>query len=57
MSSRPSTASATDTDWTQISGTLTVAPCELTDLVVYFEGSAAGVNFHVDDVEVRKQAQ
>lgn len=48
------TANATDADWVQISGTLNVASCTLTDLVVYFEGPAAGIDFYVDDVEVRR---
>jgi endo-1,4-beta-xylanase len=47
-------ANATDAGWTRIAGTLDVASCTLTDLVLYFEGPAAGVEFFVDDVTVRK---
>ena len=49
-------ANATDAGWTQITGTLTVADCAPTDLVVYFEGPAAGIDFYLDDVAVQKLA-
>jgi endo-1,4-beta-xylanase len=49
---RVGTAFATDTGWAQLTGTLTVQDCAPTELVVYFEGPAAGVDIFVDDVAV-----
>lgn len=40
--------------WSVLSGTFTVPNCDYTDLVLYFEGPAAGVNFYIDDVYVRE---
>ncbi|HEY0992908.1 MAG TPA: endo-1,4-beta-xylanase [Kofleriaceae bacterium] len=47
-------ASATDSAWTQLTGTLTVPSCPLSGLIVYFEGPPAGVNEYIDDVELRR---
>lgn len=51
---RIGTASATDSAWTQLTGTLTVPSCPLSGLIVYFEGPPAGVNEYIDDVELRR---
>jgi len=40
--------------WTELSGTLSVPDCELTELLAYVEGPPAGVDLYVDDVSVRK---
>jgi GH35 family endo-1,4-beta-xylanase len=47
-------ADATDSAWTQLTGTLTVPSCPLSGLVVYFEGPAAGVNEYIDDVALER---
>jgi len=51
---RIGTADATDTAWTQLTGTLTVPSCPLAGLIVYFEGPAAGVNEYIDDVALQR---
>jgi hypothetical protein len=45
---------ATDSDWTELSGTFTIDLSGTpSDLVLYIEGPAAGVDLLVDDVSVR----
>ena len=51
---RIGTANATDSAWTQLTGTLTVPSCPLSGLVVYFEGPPAGVSEYVDDVALQR---
>ncbi len=47
-------AAVADSAWTVLSGTFTVADCDLQELTLYFEGPAAGINFYIDDVYVRE---
>jgi endo-1,4-beta-xylanase len=47
-------ATATDSAWTLLTGSLTVPSCPLDGLVVYFEGPAPGVNEYVDDVVLQR---
>jgi hypothetical protein len=51
---RIGTANATDSAWTQLTGSLTVPSCPLSGLIVYFEGPPVGVNEYIDDVELRR---
>jgi hypothetical protein len=51
---RIGTAHATDSAWTQLTGTLTVPSCPLSGLIAYFEGPAAGIDSYVDDVALRR---
>jgi hypothetical protein len=47
------TSTGSNDQWTLLSGQYTLtADGTLTDLDIYFEGPAAGVNFYVDDVNV-----
>jgi len=47
------TATATDSDWVQLSGNFTLnVNGALSVLDVYFEGPASGINFYVDDANV-----
>lgn len=46
--------SATDSAWSVVSGNFKVANCDFSDLTLYFEGPAGGVNFYIDDVYVRQ---
>jgi GH35 family endo-1,4-beta-xylanase len=41
--------------WTQLSGNLVIPDCEIVDVVIFFEGTAPGVDVYVDDVSVRAQ--
>jgi len=47
-------ASATDSGWTLLTGSLSVPSCPRSGLIVYFEGPPAGVNEYIDDVELRR---
>jgi hypothetical protein len=47
-------ASATDTGWVELSGSLELPNCELQSVAVYVEGPDAGVNLLVDDLAVRE---
>ena len=47
-------ASATDSAWTLLTGSLTVPSCPLSGLIVYFEGAPVGVNEYIDDVALRR---
>lgn len=38
--------------WTQLSGNLVIPDCDLVDVSIYFEGTAAGVEVFIDDVRV-----
>jgi hypothetical protein len=43
---------ATNAGWVQLSGTVAVPSCTLTELVVYAEGPRTGVVLYIDDVSV-----
>jgi endo-1,4-beta-xylanase len=43
---------ATDTDWAQMTGTLSVDYADPTALMLYLNGAPAGVDFYLDDVLV-----
>jgi GH35 family endo-1,4-beta-xylanase len=45
---------ATSTGWVELAGTFVVPLCQLTELDVYVEGPAAGVDVLVDDVAVEQ---
>lgn len=45
---------ATANGWSMLSGEFSIPDCELSDLTVYFEGPAAGVEFYIDDVNIRQ---
>ena len=38
--------------WTQLAGNLVIPNCDLVDVSIYFEGTAAGVDVYLDDVRV-----
>lgn len=40
--------------WVELSGQLNVPQCELTDLLIYAEGPAGGIDIYLDDVSVRE---
>ena len=40
--------------WVELSGELNVPECELTDLLIYAEGPADGIDIYLDDVSVRE---
>ena len=40
--------------WVELSGDLNVPECELTDLLIYAEGPAGGIDIYLDDVSVRE---
>jgi hypothetical protein len=44
-------AVAPDT-WTQLGGNLVIPDCDLVDVAIYFEGTAAGIDVYLDDVRV-----
>lgn len=48
-------ATATDSDWVVLEGTMTVSDCELNDVSLYIEGAPAGTDIYLDDVSVREQ--
>lgn len=52
---RVGSVAANATDWSRIAGTLDVPDCDLTSILVYAEGPAAGVDILVDDLAVREQ--
>lgn len=43
-----------DLQWVELSGQLNVPECELTDLLIYAEGPAGGIDIYLDDVSVRE---
>jgi hypothetical protein len=45
-------ATVTDTSWTELNGSLTMPSCVLTEVSMYFDGPAAGVDSLLDDVSV-----
>lgn len=45
---------ANDAGFSLITGSVTVPNCDATELTLYFEGPAAGVNLFLDDVSVRE---
>jgi predicted outer membrane repeat protein len=49
-------ATATNTAWVQLSGSVQVPSCTLTELVVYAEGPRIGIVFYIDDVSVTRQS-
>ena len=46
-------ATANDSTWTQLQGTLVAPSCTLTTGNFYIEGAPAGVDIYLDDVEVQ----
>ena len=48
------TTTASNTQWTKITGTYTISGTNITTLELYFEGPVAGVNFYVDDATVEE---
>jgi hypothetical protein len=38
--------------WTQLAGNLVIPNCDLVEVSIYFEGTAAGVDVYLDDVRV-----
>lgn len=49
------TGAVTEGEWTQLSGTLNVPACDLTDLLIYVEGPAGGINLYLDEVQLTPQ--
>jgi endo-1,4-beta-xylanase len=47
-------ATAGDTSWTALEGTLAVPDCNLTTAIFYIEGAPAGVDIYLDDVSLRE---
>ena len=47
-------AQANADGWALLAGEVALHDCDLTDLVLYFEGPAAGADFYIDDVYVRQ---
>jgi hypothetical protein len=45
---------ATNTRWTELSGTVTIPSCNLTQLVIYAEGPRTGIVLHIDDVSIAR---
>jgi len=43
---------ASNTQWTLLTGTASVPNCTLTELTVYFEGPRTGINLYVDQVSI-----
>lgn len=43
-----------DGSWVQLTGTLAVPSCSLTDALVYVEGPAGGIDLYIDDVSLTK---
>ncbi|SMF38509.1 Endo-1,4-beta-xylanase, GH35 family [Alteromonadaceae bacterium Bs31] len=41
-----------DSDWTELQGSIVLPNCDLTQVFLYFDGPAAGVDIYIDDVEV-----
>ncbi|MFZ5891634.1 MAG: endo-1,4-beta-xylanase [Myxococcota bacterium] len=46
---------ATNTGWLELSGSYLVQNCPLSELSLYAEGPAAGVNIYIDDVSVQQR--
>lgn len=42
-------------EWVTLSGVLTVPNCQITDLLIFVEGPAGGINIYVDDVQISAQ--
>lgn len=49
-------ATATNTAWTELSGTLFAPSCELSEIITYVEGPRTGVDLYVDDVSAVHEA-
>jgi endo-1,4-beta-xylanase len=49
------TGAVVEGEWTVLSGTLNVPDCDLTDLLIYVEGPAGGINVNLDDVQLTPQ--
>lgn len=49
-----SSVNTTANGWSILSGQFSVPNCELSDLVFYMEGPAAGVDFYIDDINIRQ---
>lgn len=52
---RLDSAAATDADWSELAGVMTLPSCELQTVAVYVEGPDAGVDVLVDDLALREQ--
>ncbi len=50
-------ATATDGDFTELSGSMSIPDCDLEEVTLYAEGPAAGVDLLIDDVSVRPRAE
>ena len=46
-------ATANDSTWTQLQGTLVAPNCTLTTGNFYIEGAPSGVDIYLDDVEIQ----
>lgn len=49
------TGAVIEGEWTTLSGTLTVPDCDITDLLIFVEGPAGGINVYIDDVQISAQ--
>lgn len=47
---------ASDSEWTQVSGSVTIPDCSLTQVQIYFEGPVAGVDIFIDAVTLTGQS-
>jgi hypothetical protein len=48
------TGTGSNSSWVQLSGNYTLSVSgTLTELSIYFEGPASGVNYYVDDISVQ----
>lgn len=45
-------SNVTPGEWVKLSGSLTIPNCDVTEVSIYVEGAAAGVDMYLDDVEV-----
>ncbi|MEJ7600460.1 MAG: carbohydrate binding domain-containing protein [Kofleriaceae bacterium] len=51
---RVASATASDTAWTLVAGSITIPSCAATEITLYLEGPPAGVDQLIDDVSVRQ---
>lgn len=47
--------SATDTEWQQLAGSITLPSCDLTEVTVYFDGPSEAADIYLDDVLIKGQ--
>ncbi len=50
-------AAASDTDWVELSGSITLPACEITNVQIYFEGPEAGIDIFVDNISLLGESQ